>query len=208
MFPSPFGVIYFSMNMKEWNVESRRKFPSPFGVIYFSIDVQDRLANVLDIVSVPFRGYLFLNDTMIISSMYLQTFPSPFGVIYFSMISEKYEVWGDKANVSVPFRGYLFLNWKVENMTIKIFGFRPLSGLSISQWKEDSENNNVEPRFPSPFGVIYFSMGIVFRLVTAFCVSVPFRGYLFLNKSGQNKGKFLYFVSVPFRGYLFLNAGR
>ncbi len=83
-FPSPFGVIYFSIIRRIYQSHFQFWFPSPFGVIYFSMRLK------------------FLVESGLIA------FPSPFGVIYFSIIPE---------------------GWKCgENC------FRPLSGLSISQY--------------------------------------------------------------------------
>ena len=129
-FPSPLGVIYFSMNVKKTNQDFSNLFPSPLGVIYFSI-LLSQLACVRGLVSVPSRGYLFLNISSGIRHRFCgKGFPSPLGVIYFSMLQDA-----------------------------------SLSGTG---------------EFPSPLGVIYFSIRHTEHYF-AEKVSVPSRGYLFLN---------------------------
>ena len=85
-FPSPIGDLYFSIN-KEIDIPERFQFPSPIGDLYFSI----RRANLRDaeafIVSVPYRGLIFLNSG--------KTY------VFIAMVLP----------VSVPYRGLIFLNW-------------------------------------------------------------------------------------------------
>ena len=108
-FPSPSGVLCFSIMKKNFEkmvstcfrplpgfcvsqlaCQERRKlweemFPSPSGVLCFSIFDREEALQDIDVVSVPFRGSVFLNR--------LQS-----GVI---------PIW---IPVSVPFRGSVFLN--------------------------------------------------------------------------------------------------
>ena len=104
-------------------------------------------------VSVPSQGYLFLN--------------------------RKFNFELDKRSCFRPSRGYLFLN-NCGNCQEALTRFRPLSGLSISQWRwrnymikkesfrpsqgylflnpDDYLDEFCGHAFPSPLGVIYFSI--------------------------------------------------
>ena len=62
------------------------KFPSPLGVLYFSIFLLIILVLVAGVVSVPSRGSIFLYTLYEDGHVFSWEFPSPLGVLYFSMV--------------------------------------------------------------------------------------------------------------------------
>ncbi len=92
--------------------------------------------------------------------------------------------------VSVPSRGYLFLNYKRKYVTIYTNKFpSPLgviSSLTISNcyWYETWKNG-----FPSPLGVISSLTTLINACEEFGIVSVPSRGYLFLNDDNETWGE-------------------
>ena len=86
-FPSPFGDIYFSTeNRVLVFVEEDQGF-RPLSGISISLQTVIILSSVKMLVSVPFRGYLFLYENCPENKGDDGWFPSPFGDIYFSTLS-------------------------------------------------------------------------------------------------------------------------
>ena len=132
-FPSPIGELHFSIRLMIHIQKSSKWFPSPIGELHFSIIINLEAVMIEIIVSVPYRGATFLNNTVIalagteqkkgfrpLSGSYIsqlsldvahatvcRTFPSPIGELHFSML--------------------------VCSCMISALGFRPLSGSYISQ---------------------------------------------------------------------------
>ena len=59
VFPSPTGDLYFSIPF-ETPYKAKTRFPSPTEDLYFSMVTQTIVVTV-QIVSVPYRGLIFLN---------------------------------------------------------------------------------------------------------------------------------------------------
>ena len=64
------------------------KFPSPLGVSYFQIKVKNVFVNYI-LVSVPSRGILFPNRVLRTNIESKVEFPSPLGVSYFQILSAR-----------------------------------------------------------------------------------------------------------------------
>ena len=61
-----------------------KRFPSPIGESYFSMGM-DTVHDILEIVSVPYRGILFFNKKIFACDFETTVFPSPIGESYFSI---------------------------------------------------------------------------------------------------------------------------
>ena len=84
-FPSPVGESYFSIGYRDMKLSDlANRFPSPVGESYFSID-NTYLHNTNHHISVPCRGILFFNATIVSESNAHTVFPSPVGESYFSI---------------------------------------------------------------------------------------------------------------------------
>ena len=110
-FPSPLGVISsLTFHGSAGRVGWRVSFPSPLGVISSLTEMQRFLNREAEKVSVPSRGYLFLNRVPQVTRTIITTrFPSPLGVIS-SLTERRTKDLFSREKVSVPSRGYLFLN--------------------------------------------------------------------------------------------------
>ena len=88
------------------------------------------------------------------------------------------------APVSVPSRGYLFLNKLERSAPVPETGFRPLSGLSISQCDYNWYGVRKCQRFRPLSGLSISQCKYRTKAASVgntLVVSVPSRGYLFLN---------------------------
>ena len=155
LFPSPIGELHFSIVNLWIQINFIIQFPSPIGELHFSI-VINPYGDILNIISVPYRGATFLN------------------------LKQHVRKWNTH-NISVPYRGATFLNraWELVKKSA-MTDFRPLSGSYISQSNVLSEyvkNVNFRPLsgsyisqykcmvyrlqviiFPSPIGELHFSI--------------------------------------------------
>ena len=108
VFPSPTGDLYFSIPF-ETPYTAKTRFPSPTEDLYFSMVTQTIVVTV-QIVSVPYRGLIFLNGHPTKSHIF-------------------------NSCVSVPYRGLIFLNCLSLSVWIDNgSSFRPLPGTYISQF--------------------------------------------------------------------------
>ena len=85
-FPSPIGELHFSMVLVDVSLFCNCSFPSPIGELHFSI-LNNSINELVDMVSVPYRGATFLNDIKSYSGTKRITFPSPIGELHFSIPS-------------------------------------------------------------------------------------------------------------------------
>ena len=92
--------------LKTHAVRNVHLFPSPSGVSIFSIIPEERRQCFM--VSVPFRGFYLLNQSLTSIELTRVKFPSPSGVSIFSTIIEDAAL--NFGFVSVPFRGFYLLN--------------------------------------------------------------------------------------------------
>ena len=180
LFPSPLGVISSSTGLEFYFTNSVQQFPSPLGVISSSTTSLTTLYTVY-CVSVPSRGYLFLND---IKTKQRHATATRFRPLSGLSLPQRLLITGIRI-ISQRFRPLSGLSlpqpYTVAFATLH-FSFRPLSGLSLPQLQEEN----------------------ITRIIVKM-VSVPSRGYLFLNVLLPFITSARVSVSVPSRGYLFLN---
>ena len=154
-FPSPYGDMFFSIRAAV--LSSRvRGFPSPYGDMFFSMNTAEIVQNHFS-VSVPLRGYVFLNYCSVLYKEDFKKFPSPYGDMFFSILTGK-QTKPFIGKVSVPLRGYVFLNTDNPNKSISADCFRPLTGICFSQLKFKNRHRYPVQEFPSPYGDMFFSI--------------------------------------------------
>ena len=129
----------------------------PLTGICFSQSIYRQAIEVAGHVSVPLRGYVFLNK--VLADYYdLDTlFPSPYGDMFFSIrkLFPSVVTYG----VSVPLRGYVFLNLnfsmtmkkEIGTVSVPLRGYVFLNIQSKRYWKKLK-------MFPSPYGDMFFSI--------------------------------------------------
>ena len=103
-------------------------------------------------VSVPFRGFSFIN--MVAGATVGRLMVSvPFRG--FSFINELSGTWyhARTDTVSVPFRGFSFINVHIPDEQLGHLRFRPLSGFFFYKRKYRHSTQFGTSVFPSPFGV-------------------------------------------------------
>ena len=106
VFPSPTGDLYFSIPF-ETPYTAKTRFPSPTEDLYFSMVTQTIVVTV-QIVSVPYRGLIFLNSISILCN-------------------------NEKINHFRPLPG-TYISQLTHRRTINgLSNFRPLPGTYISQ---------------------------------------------------------------------------
>ena len=174
LFPSPIGVLYISIicfsqltigsccfrpllgffifqfqtfsSMLPWCLERFRPLLGFFIFQYY----RHKTRGWNRIVSVPYWGSLYFNNTRLFITGLFNSFPSPTGVLYISMHRHDRKDWGERS-------------------------FRPLLGFFIFQC-----NGNhcvmLEFLFPSPTGVLYIS--IFYVILSKAEVSQGFRPLL------------------------------
>ena len=139
----------------DWLHEARGLLVSvPFrGTVFLNLREINRLLWLL-MVSVPFRGTVFLNDIRVSVPATVQRFRPLSGNCISKLWQRKY--YGFHGTVSVPFRGTVFLNTTINIKEGRCQCFRPLSGNCISKFIENNYFNDFANGFPSPFGELYF----------------------------------------------------
>ncbi len=158
-----------------------QRFPSPFGDLLFLIKCGNYDLKKCNQVSVPFRGFIVLNDHI-----------------------KKRAV--KRILVSVPFRGFIVLNIAVLGLSnhhalVSV----PFRGFIVLNEKFLEDVLLAPGKFPSPFGDLLFL--ILFQLFSrhsSISFPSPFGDLLFLIGYDQPRYEFE-FVSVPFRGFIVLN---
>ena len=113
----PLSGSYISQSLMGLSgISSNRARFRPLSGSYISqLELKSVLGRELYIVSVPYRGATFLNDTSPFSRAFVLEFPSPIGELHFS-IKKALALTRAEITVSVPYRGATFLNRWVHGM--------------------------------------------------------------------------------------------
>ena len=157
-------------------------FPSPAGSSYFSINARSGGSRGRKDVSVPCGVFVFLNEA---------------GERGPSDVVKK---------VSVPCGVFVFLNVLMMVRALRVFRFRPLRGLRISQSHGPRIVHEAE-KVSVPCGVFVFLNSLRSSCKRLWSVSVPCGVFVFLNRYERYEPQSKGIVSVPCGVFVFLNNG-
>ena len=132
-------------------------------------------------------------------------FSSPLGVIYISIIAVT--LYHFNRESFRPLSGSSISQWKNIIFLLIPMGFRPLSGSSISQLIYSVTEETISDVFVPSRGHLYLNKiaGLV-KEAYDINVFVPSRGHLYLNKKWKTSWLPQLSVFVPSRGHLYLNS--
>ena len=155
LFPSPIGELHFSIVNLWIQINFIIQFPSPIGELHFSI-VINPYGDILNIISVPYRGATFLNRNTNYNNRKELVISVPYRGATF--LNRAWELVKKSAMTDFrPLSGSYISQSNVLSEYVKNVNFRPLSGSYISQYKCMVYRLQVII-FPSPIGELHFSI--------------------------------------------------